>query len=97
MRGTQISPILIMLNQLLQQRNFKILIFRTVCRYTGLKLNNTNMIQIPKFKLTCAIPDPMSPPPTTVTVLMACKDTELEKLLENPINLFIFIRKAMCR
>lgn len=42
-------------------------------------------------KLTWAMPDPMSPPPTTVTVLMGRKAVaELEKLLLIPGNLFIF-------
>lgn len=39
--------------------------------------------------LTCAIPEPMRPPPTTVTVLIAFSDEELEKFLVIPINLFI--------
>lgn len=39
--------------------------------------------------ITCAIPDPMRPPPTTVTVLIAYLEVELEKFLVKPINLVV--------
>lgn len=35
------------------------------------------------------MPEPISPPPTTVTVLIAFSDVELEKFLVIPINLFM--------
>lgn len=41
-------------------------------------------------RLTCAMPDPIRPPPTTVTVLIAFLEVELEKFLVKPTNLIIF-------
>lgn len=44
--------------------------------------------------LACAIPEPISPPPTTVTVLIAFKDAEWENFLHITFKLFILINET---